>query len=124
MIKTILAPYSVLSQLVYNIVDQPQRVFFSIFDVIEEGKEEEDSLVQYPDLESTEPVIPGLVRLVINNKEYSPNLVLSENISDPTWKDILNICNDLLGKCQTYSTGFLYDVIPGPEGVYELALMK
>ena len=115
-------PYSEFSQSVYEIVEQPQRVFLSIYDTIETRKDEngeEYEFISCPDVTSKEPIIRGDCKFSINDERFAPGVVVSPVYTDPTWEDILNCCNDLLGMCPERPVGFLYDIIPGEEGIYE-----
>jgi hypothetical protein len=118
--KTI--PYSELSKSVWEVVEQPQRVFLSIYDTVEtkiDEDGEEYEMVSCPDVYSKDPVIAGDCKFSINDDRFSPELLISPIYTDPTWSDILNCCNDLLSMCPEKPNGFLYDIIPGSEGVYE-----
>lgn len=121
---TTLSSYSNLSKTVGGMVGQPQRVFFSIFDNADgsDGEATENTLVHYPDLESTEPVINGVCRFSINNPLFSPSSIISSEYTNPTWKDIILCANNLLGQCELHQTGFLHDIIPVQENIHEFAM--
>lgn len=119
-------PYSNLSSAVYDLVEQPQYVFFSIFHPVNEqpGDSDDEYQIAYPDLYSPEPVLTGECKFTINDQRFSPELVVSETVVDPDWRTILNCCNTLLSLCPDRPIGFLCDIIPAGEGVYELLFAK
>lgn len=120
-------PYSQFSDAVYNVVEQPQRVFLSIFDVVETIQDEtgdEYSVISCPDVESDDIILNGECKFSINNSIFSSEHLISDIVSNPTWRTILNICNDMLGKCDLHNTGFLCDIIPSGEGMYEFVLVE
>lgn len=119
--------YTELSNSIYEIVEAPQRVFFAIYDVLERKTDElgeEYDIISCPDVNSLEPVIKGECKFSINNLEFSTTILTTEIVVDPNWKDILNLCNDLLRQCNVHNTGFLFDIIPLGEGIYEFGLIK
>jgi hypothetical protein len=103
---------------------EQQRVFFSIFETLNEEVYEEGNAaewqVRYPDIHSSEPAIPGNCKLVIkeNSKEF-----FSEPLHDPTWTDVLQNLNTLLGKTDS-QIGFLEAIMPLDAGVYEAQFSK
>jgi hypothetical protein len=121
-----LAPYSTLSRGVYDLVEQPQRVFFSIYDTLAvEGEDAEvtnDMVVHYPDIHSLDALIHGECVFVINDAIFSPEVIQSDILINPTWKDVLNCCNTLLGACKTHATGFLQNIIHINGNEYEFVL--
>lgn len=121
-----LAPYSMLSRGVYELVEQPQRVFFSIYDTMKaEGEEPgitNDMVVHFPDIHSTDALIHGECTFTINNPIFSPEVIQSDTLVNPTWKDVLNCCNNLLGVCKTHVTGFLQNIIHINDNQYEFVL--
>lgn len=69
-------------------VNKP-KIVFSIY------KGDGDMLIA-PDIESSEPVIEGNVQFMIDYWRVSDYPIYSPVISSPTWRDIINACNDLL----------------------------
>ncbi len=84
-------PYSELSQNVYDIVEQPQRVFLSIYDTVEtitDEDGEEHAIISCPDILSKEPLISGDCKFSINDERFSPEPLVSPVYTDPTWEDL------------------------------------
>ena len=111
------APYSKLSETVYNMVEQPQRIFFSIFETMEG----EESICRYPDIESSQAVIQGEVQFIIRDEDQGREPIKSSVLNNPNWKSILQAANDMLQHREP-SIGFLEDIVPIDAGTYELVL--
>ena len=118
--KPCLATYTSLSNHVYDIVQPFQRVFFSLYEEIEHTiNEDGEHLVRFPDIMSNNPLIEGKVKFLINDPDINPEEIFSLELTDPTWKDILQTTNDLLKNCVT-QIGFLENIIPYDAGTYQL----
>ena len=108
------SPYSKFSSDVYNLVELPQRVFLSMYDELPET-----GIVQHPDLHSSTPIISGKVKLIINDSFINEEQLFSLELSDPTWKDLLEEINNMLKNC-TVPIGFLENIVPVDAGTYQL----
>lgn len=75
--------------------DKEKRIVFSIFETSEDliG---DDWTVKHPDITSSEPVIEGRCIFFINYWRVSEDEIYSKEYTNPTWKDIINACNNLL----------------------------
>lgn len=74
-------------------------IVFSIFKDLDDDFAREPGtkwLVRAPDIESTEPVIEGDVVFFINYWRFGDEPVCSEKITNPTWRDIIRACDDLM----------------------------
>ena len=113
--------YSVYSDTVHNLIEGPQRVFLSIFEEVDGGfgDLDGDRIVRYPDIKSTAPVIEGRVKLVIDDPYINKSEVFSLELTDPSWKDILQETNNMLRDCDT-PIGFLENILPQDAGTYQL----
>lgn len=103
---------------------EQQRVFFSIFETLNEEVYEEGNAaewqIRYPDILSSDPAIPGNCKLLV--KENS-NEFFSEPLNNPTWTEVLQQLNTLLGKTES-QIGFLEAITPLDAGVYEAIFSK
>jgi hypothetical protein len=115
---TCTSPYSKFSNDVYNLVEQPQRVFLSMYDELPET-----DTICYPDLHSPVPVISGKVRLSINDTFINEEQIFSLELTDPTWKDLLEEVNSMLKNC-TVPIGFLENIVPLDAGTYQLIFSR
>jgi hypothetical protein len=124
------SPKSKLSDMVNSIVDQPQRIFLSMFRYKDESELSEQlvydmlklgpgPLVDHPDILSKDPVIEGKVKLIINDPEIHKHSISSLSLENPTWTDILQEANYMLARCDT-PIGFLEKIVPLDAGTYEL----
>ena len=118
--KPCLATRTNLSNFVHDIVAPGQRVFFSLYDEVEyQGREDGDNLVRFPDIKSKIPLIEGKVKLLISDQYINPLPVFSPELSNPTWKDVLQTANNMLANCVT-QIGFLENIQPYDAGTYQL----
>lgn len=85
--------YRALQSKVDSMIDKDTErvVMFSMYDFGDFG-----GSITCPDLDSTEPVIEGKCVFMINYWRVSPEPVQSREYINPTWKDIINSCNNLL----------------------------
>lgn len=92
--------YKELTSAVNSILIGPPRVIFSMFTDTKNTEytpsEPDDWIVDAPDILSTKPIIEGEVRFTINYWRVADEPVFSKVYSNPSWKDIINACNDLL----------------------------
>lgn len=89
--------YKVLQETVNSYIDKDKKklINFSIFNT-EECAGDNQWFIDCPDITSSEPVFEGDCSFTINCWRVSPSPVTSPTISNPTWKDIIIACNDLL----------------------------
>jgi len=113
------APSSKLSDDVHYLIDPPQRVFLSMFNEETMDNADEDRLVRYPDIKSSDPVIEGKVRLIIDDPYINKAEVFSLELTNPSWKDIFQEANSMLRNCDT-PIGFLENILPRDAGTYQL----
>jgi hypothetical protein len=100
----------------FRYLDESAVTVELMYDLLQTGV---GSPVQHPDLLSKEPVIPGKVKLVIDDQEINSKPITSLLLENPTWKDILQEGNHMLKHCQT-PIGFLEAIVPIDAGTYQL----
>jgi hypothetical protein len=91
--------------------DKEHLVIFSIYKM-EEDVVQDEYLVTGPDILSTKPVIEGQCGFFIDYWRVAPKPVYSKEYTNPTWKDIINACNDLLQNgdgCGVYLENVSFD---------------
>lgn len=97
--------YDVLCNKASSLIDNAVKYLtFSIF--TDDGTENGNWMVKHPNIESTDPVIEGEVgfysdywRLTDYN---NGDVVYSEVVTNPNWKDIINAANDMLVRTCEY----------------------
>lgn len=72
---------------------------------------------RFPDLASKDPVFQGHCQFLIDYWRVSDTPVFSEIYENPTWKDILNACNDLLQDGDRCGV-FLENIVEEKKGLY------
>jgi len=95
-----------LNGIVESLIDKGKEcvVVFSMYK-LGEDIESDDYTVTSSDLLSTKPIFKGKCVFSIDYWRISPKPVYSKEYIDPTWKDIINACNDLLingDRCGVY----------------------
>lgn len=75
--------------------DKEKRIVFSIFETSGDSIQD-DWTVLHPDITSSTPVIEGRCVFFIKYWRVSEDEIYSEEYTNPTWKDIINACNNLL----------------------------
>lgn len=112
---------STFSDIVHYLIEPPQRVFLSMYDEVDSGLADPDGarVIRYPDINSSKPVIEGKVKLIIDDPAINKNEVFSLELTDPSWKDILQEANSMLKDCDT-PIGFLENILPRDAGTYQL----
>jgi len=113
------APSSKLSDDVHYLIDPPQRVFLSMFTEEMADSADGSRLVRYPDIKSSDPVIEGKVRFIIDDPYINKSEVFSLELTNPSWKDILQEANNMLKDCDV-PIGFLENILPRDAGTYQL----
>jgi hypothetical protein len=81
--------YSNMIAKIQQILEKPLSFAFEFYEVVDQFSNEngeEDWLVRFPDITSTEPVLWGETILVYNNNQKA--------IADPSWKHILDFINN------------------------------
>ena len=111
--------YSELSTSVNSLIEGSQRVFLAIYDTLDD---EEDFKVKCPEVLSPDPVIKGDCKFCVPPRNLDEVPIFSLVLNSPSWKDILNTVNEML-KVKGLPSGFLYDLVPRPEGIYECIIM-
>ena len=81
--------------LVSGMLEKPRRIIFSMFNYLDNSMEP-DAPVCLPNITSEEPVINGEARFMIDYWRVSDEPIYSRVYVDPTWRDIINACNNLL----------------------------
>jgi hypothetical protein len=97
-----------VNELVNSFLD-PNKVPLVVYSLVEPQR--------FPDLASTDPVLHGRCQFTIDYWRVSASPVFSKVYENPTWKDILNACNDLLqegDKCGV----FLENIVEEKKGLY------
>ena len=89
------SPYSHLVDLVNTMIKGEEKIIFSIFETSEDSNDDQ-WMVVHPDILSNDLVIEGNCVFFINYWRVADQPVYSEVVNNPTWKDIINVCNDLL----------------------------
>lgn len=98
-IKDRIYEYSDLQKLVRAMCDQNAKIIFSIFQDASDSEEEfntDNWQVKAPDIDSTNPVFKGKVEFFIDYWRVADRPVYSPVYENPTWRDIINACNNLL----------------------------
>lgn len=72
-----------------------KRVIFSMFETLDSSVVDQWTVL-HPDITSSTPVIEGRCVFFINYWRVSDEEVYSKEHTNPTWKDIINACNNLL----------------------------
>jgi len=90
-------PYSELGDVVNSLLDPSKKplVIFSMWETAEDAAGN-DFMALVPDILSPEPALLGRCIFTISYWRVSPSPVYSKEYLNPTWKDILNACNNLL----------------------------
>lgn len=90
--------YSELQELVASMCEQEPIVNFSIFKTNEakSTKDRDIWFVDAPDVESLDRVIACKVQFVADYWRVADEPVFSHVVVNPTWRDIINIFNDML----------------------------
>lgn len=89
--------YKTLTNDVNNLIEEgkEKRVIFSMFETLDSNVVDQWT-VKHPDITSSTPVIEGRCVFFINYWRVSEEEVHSKELTNPTWKDIINACNNLL----------------------------
>jgi hypothetical protein len=92
-----------------------------MYDEVDSGLADPDGarIIRYPDINSSKPVIEGKVKLIIDDPAINKNEVFSLELTDPSWKDVLQEANSMLKDCDT-PIGFLENILPRDAGTYQL----
>lgn len=114
--------YRVLQKTVESFIDNDKKklVIFSIFDT-DDYSDYNQWIINSPDITSAEPVIEGDCSFTIDYWRVNDKPVTSPVISNPTWKDIIVACNDLLqqgDECGVYLEG----IVKTGEGKYKFQI--
>jgi len=90
-------PYSRLGDVVNSLLDPSKKplVIFSMWETADDAAGD-DFMARVPDILSPDPVLTGRCVFTINYWRVSPRPVYTKEYFNPTWKDVLNACNDLL----------------------------
>jgi len=88
--------YSEMMDIVEALCTNDPLIQFSIFNTNDQLTSEDKWIVDIPDINSSEPVIKGETIFTINYWRISEEPVFSPLYDSPTWKDIINACNNLL----------------------------
>lgn len=86
--------YDELQELVASMCEQEPIVCFSIFESFDNS--EGVWMVNAPDIESLDRVIACKVQFMTDYWRVSDEPVYSPVVVNPTWRDIINIFNDML----------------------------
>lgn len=90
--------YKELQNLVKELIDKDKEklIHFSMFNTVSYG-ESEEWIIQHEDLSSSNPIFQGRCIFFINYWRVSEEgPVYSREYKNPTWKEAINACNDLL----------------------------
>ena len=90
--------YKELQNLVKELIDKDKEklIQFSMFNTVSYDKSEE-WIIQHEDLSSSKPLFEGRCIFFIQNWRVSEEgPVYSREYENPTWKEAINACNDLL----------------------------
>lgn len=87
-------PFGIMVEEVRGLLDKPPSFKFFMFDIIEQ--ENDESIVSYPDIECTEPLIGGETTLVINYINNNQLIQYPHKLKDPSWKTMLNAINEIM----------------------------
>jgi len=88
-------------------------------------KDSQDKLVvfsliepeRFPDLASDKPVLKGHCQFTIDYWRVSGTPIFSDIYENPTWKDVLNACNDMLQEGDRCGV-FLENIVQESKGLY------
>lgn len=86
--------YDELQELAASMCKQKPILSFSIFESFDNS--EGVWMVKAPDIESLNPVIAGKVQFMADYWRVSEKPLYSPDVENPTWRDIINIFNDML----------------------------
>jgi hypothetical protein len=86
--------YRTLQEIAKGMCINKPMIEFSIFESFD--NEEGVWMVSAPDIESTNAVIGGEVQFIADYWRVAEMPIYSCVVKDPTWRDIINIFNDML----------------------------
>ena len=90
--KSTIGTHFTLQKEFVNTLDTVPHFEFGIYNLLDDAAD--DAIISYPDFNAADPLFGGDTIFVIKN--LCPDALVSRTLVDPTWKDTLNVLNNLI----------------------------